>query len=103
MDLEYATTLQKEINSRALQKWIAKDPIHNDRNNFKESLLIKNFAVNNQEFRLIDTRNMVPLGKTSDPITELTAELSIKLMFLDSVLKNYESEKDRNEEINIKM
>ena len=46
---------------------------------------------------------MVPLGKTSDPITELTAELSIKLMFLDSVLKNYESEKDRNEEINIKM
>ena len=103
MDLEYAKTLQQEINSRALQKWIAKDPINNDRNNFKESILIKNFAVNNQEFKLIDVRSMVPLGKTSDPITELTAELSIKLMFLDSVLKNYESEKDKQEEINIKM
>lgn len=103
MDLEYAITLQKEINSHALQRWIAKDPVHNDRTNFKESLLIKNFAINNQEFKLIDVRSMVPLGKTSDPITELTAELSIKLMFLDSVLKNYESEKDRNEEINIKM
>ena len=103
MDLEYATTLQKEINSRALQKWVAKDPVNNDRNNFKESILIKNFAVNNQEFKLIDVRSMVSLGKTSDPITELTAELSIKLMFLDTVLKNYESEKDKQEEINIKM
>lgn len=103
MDLEYATTLQKEINSRALQKWVAKDPVNNDRNNFKESILIKNFAVNNQEFKLIDVRSMVSLSKTSDPITELTAELSIKLMFLDTVLKNYESEKDKLEEINIKM
>ena len=103
MDLEYATTLQKEINSRALQKWIAKDPVNNDRNNFKESILIKNFAVNNQEFKLIDVRSMVSISKTSDPITELTAELSIKLMFLDTVLKNYESEKDKQEEINIKM
>ena len=103
MNLEYAKTLQQEINSRALQKWIAKDPVNNDRNNFRESILIKNFAVNNQEFKLIDVRSMVSLGKTSDPITELTAELSIKLMFLDSVLKNYESEKDKQEEINIKM
>lgn len=103
MDLEYATTLQKEINSRALQKWIAKDPANNDRSNFRENILIKNFAVNNRQFGLIDPRSMVSIGKTSDPITELTAELSIKLMFLDSVLKNYESEKDKNEAINIKM
>lgn len=103
MDLEYATTLQKEINSRALQKWIAKDPANNDRSNFRENILIKNFAVNNRQFGLIDPRSMVSIGKTSDPITELTAVLSIKLMFLDSVLKNYESEKDKNEAINIKM
>ena len=103
MDLEYATTLQKEINSRALQKWIAKDPANNDRSNFRENILIKNFAVNNRQFGLIDPRSMVSIGKTSDPITELTAELSINLLFLDSVLKNYESEKDKNEAINIKM
>ena len=46
---------------------------------------------------------MVFLGNTSDLITELIAELSIKLLLLDSVLKNYESEKDKQGEINIKM
>lgn len=101
MDLEYAKELEKIINERALANWLKKDPINNTEVNFRVNSFIKDFKVDNTRFKLLDARTMAGLGKTSDPITEMIATLSLKLMFLDTLLKQYETEKDKNIEVNI--
>lgn len=96
MDLEYAKELEKTINEKNLEKWINRDPENNSIDNFTPSSFIKNLEVNNTKFKSLDVRTMVGLSTTSDPLTELIAEVSLKLMFLDSMLREYETEKDRN-------
>ena len=98
MNPEQAKKIQTEINKKELEQWIKKDPHTNTEENFKPNNLIRKFNANGKDFKLIDSRKMVVPSKVTDPITEEIAILSIKLMFLDTILKNYETsnEKDKN-------
>ena len=102
MNPEYAKKLQDETNKKDLEQWLKKDPQNNNENNFKPTNVSRNFKTNNQEYTSIDPRKIVSIGKTTDPITEKIAVLNLKLMFLETVLQNYETTNEKHKNVAIK-
>lgn len=59
----------------------------------------KSFKSEGEEFRLNDIRQLVPTSESSIPFTKINSKTTLKLMFLETLIKNYE--KDYTLNINI--
>lgn len=54
------------------------------------------FKSENQSFRLNDIRSLIPINKSTEPLTITNSKTTLKLMFLDTLMKNYEENYDLN-------
>lgn len=91
MSLDRAFENEAKINeTRALQ---GKNPLS----------LVRRFTFNNygdiNEYNLIDVRQMLPSGKTVEPILHMNAITILRLRFLNEYIREYD--KNYNEKINI--
>lgn len=98
MDLEYAKDLERKINVELFEKWVESDPLSRPFSHYSYTRLVRNLNISGKQMQVVDPRLMVDRKLTSDLIMTILSELSLKLMFLDQLLKFYEN---RYEEVKI--
>lgn len=62
----------------------------------KGFIIGKDFKNESGEFRLNDIRKLVPIGDSAVPLTITNSKTTLKLMFLDTLIRSYEKNYDLN-------
>lgn len=94
MDLDYAKDLEKKINVGLFEKWVESDPLSRPFSHYAYTRLIRNLNISGKQMQVVDPRLMVDRKLTSDLIMVVLSELSLKLMFLDSLIKRREKARE---------